>query len=313
MRPGDGATRAAWSGMRAVLLLGLAGLTGVAGAGCQVEPRLEAGAAGSEDGADIYEETAPQAYCGTLEPSEGGKLAAELAATKLPELHASAAGGVIEVYVHVIAKGAGRANGDVPDAAIIDQIKVLDGAFASTGWKFHLASIDHTTNPRWFTLVQGTSLESTVKQTLRKGTARDLNLFIADPGQGTLGYATLPAGTRAAPFKDGVVMLHSALPGGSLDRMSLGDQTVHQVGHWLGLYHTYQPDCGSPNGDYVNDTAATDAPGFGCPVGRDTCGDDSSDDPVRNYMDSSDDACMNTFTAGQKSRIDQMFNAYRRF
>jgi hypothetical protein len=108
-------------------------------------------------------------------------------------------------------------------------------------------------------------------------------------------------------------MLHSAMPGGASAPYNLGDQTVHQVGHWLGLYHTYQADCASANGDMVDDTPATNAPAFGCPVGRDTCGDDDSMDPVRNYMDATDDACMNAFTGGQRARIDRQFAAFRGF
>jgi hypothetical protein len=106
-------------------------------------------------------------------------------------------------------------------------------------------------------------------------------------------------------------MLHSALPHGASAPYNLGDQTVHQVGHWLGLYHTYQAACGD-NGDMVNDTPATNAPAFGCPVGRDTCGGDDSMDPVRHYMDATDDACMNAFTEGQRQRVDRQFTAFRR-
>jgi hypothetical protein len=272
--------------------------------------------AACQDPADVeaYEETEPRLWCGTLEPTEGGKLAAEMAMADITSAHDRAArGATIQVYVHVIRRGFGRANGDVPAADIEAQMRVLDAAFRPIGYHFNLAGVDRTTNPNWFELPQGTAIELQAKAALRRGTGRDLNIYIADPTHGVSGYATFPSATKTAPTKDGVVLLHSVLPHGGAAPYDLGDQAVHQVGHWLGLYHTYQADCDALNGDYVDDTPATSRPAFGCPVGRNTCGDDSGDDPVRNYMDSADDSCINSFTQGQRERIDTLFNAYRRF
>jgi hypothetical protein len=263
------------------------------------------------DDIDAYEETAAALWCGTNEPSANQKLAIELETSRIPDVHTETArGATINVYVHVIRRDLGRANGDVPDTAIADQLRVLDNAYASTGFSFKLAAIDRSTNLTWFAMTPGSAAEAQAKQSLRRGTARDLNLYIAEPGNGFLGYATFPSQYTVAPKLDGVVMLHSVLPAGAAAPFNLGDQAVHEVGHWLGLYHTFQADCGG-NGDYVLDTPSTSMPAFGCPMGRDTCGTDG-DDPVRNYMDSTDDACMNAFSAGQIDRINTMFTAYRR-
>lgn len=268
--------------------------------------------AGDEAEIEAYEETAPALWCGTVEPSQTQKLAFELETSRMPDAHhPTARGGFIDVHVHVIRKALGTENGDVPDAAIHDQLAVLDAAYAPTGFRFRLASIDRTTSPRWFAMLPGSAAESEAKSALRRGTKRDLNLYLAEPGNGFLGYATYPSQITNAPHKDGVVMLHSTLPGGASAPFNLGDQTVHEVGHWLGLYHTFQADCAG-NGDYVSDTAASSVPAFGCPMGRDTCGADG-DDAVRNYMDSTDDSCMNAITAGQAERINVQFNAHRRF
>lgn len=265
----------------------------------------------TDDGADIYEADHAELFCGTHEPTNAGKMSVEQQVDRMT-LGDAKPGALIEVHVHIIRKGDGAAQGDVTDAAVAEQIQILNHAFDRTGFAFHLASIDRTTSAAWFAMAPGSAVEKQAKFALRQGGARDLNLYTAEPGAGMVGYATFPVDYGAAPNLDGVVMLHSAMPGGASAPYNLGDQAVHQVGHWLGLYHTYQPACGE-SGDLVSDTPATNAPAFGCPVGRDTCGGDDSDDPVRNFMDATDDACMNAFTEGQRKRIDRQFTAFRRF
>ncbi len=222
---------------------------------------------------------------------------------------AGVTGGLIEVYVHVINNGQGIANGDIPDSQITSQINVLNAAYASTGWQFHLAATDRTTNSSWYNVSNGTTAETQMKNSLRRGTAKDLNLYTANLGGGLLGWATFPSDYTRQPKLDGVVILFSSVPGGTATPYNLGDTATHEIGHWMGLYHTFQGAC-TKSGDGVADTPSEKSAAFGCPAGRDTCSGAGAD-PIYNFMDYTDDACMNTFTAAQDTRMDSMWNTYR--
>ncbi len=78
----------------------------------------------------------------------------------------------------------------------------------------------------------------------------------------------------------------------------------------MGLYHTFQGGC-TESGDLRRRHPGREAPAYGCPVGRDTCPRQSGPRPDHNFMDYTDDACMNTFSAGQDTRMDSMFSTYR--
>ena len=213
--------------------------------------------------------------------------------------------GVINVYFHVINKGSGIANGDVPQSQIDAQMNVLNNAYAPWGWSFVLAGVDRTTNKKWY----AGSAERQMKNTLREGSADDLNIYSLNPGGGLLGWATFPSDYQRNPSNDGIVVLFSSLPGGSAVPYNLGDTATHEVGHWMGLYHTFQGGC-TGGGDLVADTPAEASPAFGCPVNRDTCSSPGND-PIRNFMDYTDDACMFEFSNGQDVRMDAQFTTYR--
>jgi PKD repeat protein len=77
-----------------------------------------------------------------------------------------------------------------------------------------------------------------------------------------------------------------------------GRTLTHETGHWLGLRHIWgDANCGN---DFVDDTPPQASESRGCQIGRTSCG---AINMVQNYMDYSDDACMNIFTTGQKLRM----------
>lgn len=246
--------------------------------------------------------------CGTIQPTPEVMDAVE----QYLQQHAEAVnvtGGVIPVYFHVIRRGTGIANGDVPQSQILDQIAVLNAAYSATGYSFDLVSVDRTTNATWYRMQPGTTAERNAKRALRKGSADDLNIYSASPGGGLLGWATFPWSYNSNRLNDGVVILYSSLPGGTAAPYNEGDTATHEVGHWLGLYHTFQGGCGG-SGDVVSDTPFERSPAYGCPSGRNTCSQ-AGLDPIENFMDYTDDFCMYRFTTGQDSRMDSMYTSYR--
>jgi hypothetical protein len=193
---------------------------------------------------------------------------------------------------------------------IQDQMNVLNSAFAGTGWSFALVATDTTINSTWYTMAPNSTAEAQAKAALRQGSADDLNLYFTGIGGGLLGWATFPSSYTAAPSMDGVVLLNATMPGGTAAPYNLGDTATHEVGHWMGLYHTFQNGCNNRTGDYVSDTSAERSPAYGCPTGRDTCSG-GGPDPITNFMDYTDDACMTNFTSGQDGRMDAQFSLYR--
>lgn len=220
-------------------------------------------------------------------------------------LHAASVGGGIPVYWHTIVKTDGT--GTLPANAIQDSIDVLNAAFKNKGI-FYYAGGEVTVNDDWYDESTWSS-EKDMKTALRQGGNNALNVYSSSAG-GYLGYAYFPdILTTSNAILDGVVILDESVPGGSASPYDLGDTLVHEVGHWFGLYHTFERGCNGA-GDEISDTPAEASPAYGCPAGRDTCSSPGSD-PIYNFMDYSDDSCMDHFTPKQFRRMMNGFKAYR--
>jgi hypothetical protein len=229
--------------------------------------------------------------------------------------------GSIEVptYVHVIAKGTDRADGNLSDEEVAAQMAVLNASFAGatgpgaadTAFRFEVVETTRTVNAAWYDMLPGSTAEREAKQALRQGGDDTLNIYLSGLGDGLLGYAYFPQqGGSSKPWQDGVVVLNESIPGGAVRNYNAGDTLPHEVGHWLGLYHTFQNGC-STAGDRVSDTPAMSVPTNGCPTRKDSCAKDPGLDPVENLMDYSYDACMYAFTDGQAARMDAVWKAWR--
>jgi hypothetical protein len=261
---------------------------------------------------------------GTAEPHVEAAYGRALARQGEPLMRRAGAGAQaggpvrIPVYVHVITAGA---TGAVSPAQIASQIVVLNDSYnggtvggAASRFIFELAGTTQTDNPVWHDLYANPGAESAAKAALRQGGARALNLYLVYAGgeqdDGNLGWATLPDSYRIRPSFDGVVIDYRTLPGGALAPYNAGDTAVHEIGHWLGLFHTFQNGCAAP-GDFVEDTPYEAAETYGCPTGQDSCPAQAGPDPIHNFMDYTDDSCMREFTLGQIVRMDLMTATYR--
>jgi hypothetical protein len=222
----------------------------------------------------------------------------------------------IDVAVHSI-KSRKQSSGVGPKR-MNKMVDVLNHAFRGgqsrraidTRFRFRIVSKDWTVNKRWYHASYGTPAERKMKRALHAGDAGTLNVYLNKPGDALLGWATFPWSYNKFAKLDGVVINQDTLLGGPAAPYNLGDTVPHEVGHWLGLYHTFQGGCGELN-DRVSDTPAEQSPEFRCTQGRDTCPGKDGRDPIHNFMDYSADACMTQFSKGQNERMVLHWRAYR--
>jgi hypothetical protein len=236
----------------------------------------------------------------------------------------------IPVVVHVIYHSSSQ---NISDAQVRSQIDVLNNDYrrqnadtiktpaifrsvaADCGIRFVLANIDPNGNPssgiiHKHTDILGFSINDDIKSSASGGddgwdANNYLNIWVSNLSTGILGYSSIPGAPKQ---KDGVVIQYTAFGtiGTASSPFNKGRTTTHEIGHWLNLYHTWgDADCGD---DYVADTPPQKAANRGCPgTIRVTCGSGTTGDMYMNFMDFTDDACMNIFTNGQRERMRSLF------
>ncbi|KAK1252483.1 hypothetical protein MKX08_003670 [Trichoderma sp. CBMAI-0020] len=214
----------------------------------------------------------------------------------------------VNVYMHIVASSEDLHDGNLSDQDVLNQFQVLKTDFEPTGIIFNLKSIDRTFNATW---ANNTDLRR-MWYHVRNGSYSDLNLWFI-PELEHYGYCTIPTTgdtLRYAIHQDGCTIRSDTVPGGRANNYNLGKTVTHEVGHWMGLLHTFQGGCDGV-GDYIEDTPAQASPSEGCPEGRDSCPNKPGLDPIHNYMDYSYDACYTEFTPGQVDRMVRVWDAYR--
>jgi hypothetical protein len=239
----------------------------------------------------------------------------------------------LQVVFHVISSTGG--SGDISDGVIEAQVAALNrdflashdiGADGTDGQiQFVLATVDpdgdvtsginRVSNDTWY------NDDGPYYESLAWDPTRYVNIYTNCPGcdggsaADVLGYTYLPqqlAGLVGEPF-DRIVLWFGAVgdpgPAFPYDR---GRTLTHEMGHYLGLYHTFEGGCGTAScyttGDRICDTEAEAVEHYDCPASASSCG---TNDPFTNYMDYSPDLCMTNFTPEQVNRMRCSIFHYR--
>ncbi|KAF3217204.1 hypothetical protein TWF106_008042 [Orbilia oligospora] len=225
---------------------------------------------------------------------------------------------VIDTYFHVISSDNTLKGGNLPDEQVTAQFNALNRDFKDTGISFVLKDVTRTVNKEWATFSvdnDSKDVEYTMKKALRQGSYAALNVYYRPLGDGLLGICVFPEdvtqGDRTFVL-DGCQVLTGSVPGGDTTNYNDGKTATHEIGHWLGLFHTFQGGCAG--GDGVDDTPAQRSPTNGCPTTNpDTCTGPQYPgvDPIHNFMDYSYDICMYEFSLGQTKRVFDFWDRYR--
>lgn len=253
----------------------------------------------------------------------------------------------IPVVVYVVHDGTAAVN--ISDNQVQSQLTALNNAFNDYGIKFCLATKTATTTTIGMPtgavqnipgIIHVNNIEASSTHTMTEYSQNFLinntvggypvysdeylRIWVVKSINGTssgiLGYGMLPG---TSPLFDGVVMRYDAF--GDVNNCSgcnlipsnnQGKVLIHEVGHYLNLFHTFQGGCSGEDsitcethGDLVCDTPQVKAPNTGCPIGNNSCG--GFPDDINNYMDYTNDACRNQFTPGQIERLMETLILYR--
>ncbi|KAK2591340.1 hypothetical protein QQS21_010964 [Conoideocrella luteorostrata] len=241
--------------------------------------------------------------CGAPEPTEEHIAVAKLMAVNETMINANEfaaqANVNVPVYVHVVAKSK---NEYAKDKDIRSTIADMNADYRNMGFQFSLKSIDYTVNKDW---ASGKN-DMAMKKKLRKGNYKTLNLYYVNTVRSSTsgqinGQCYFPtSGAKGDVLtRDGCTIRQ--------DQMTNGQTTTHEVGHWLGLYHTFQGGC-KGDGDHVSDTPACQK-SWSCDEKQDTCPTLPGKDAVHNFM--AYGKCRDRFTAGQGKRARSQYQYYR--
>ncbi|TFK25276.1 hypothetical protein FA15DRAFT_755929 [Coprinopsis marcescibilis] len=258
----------------------------------------------------------------------------------------------IPINFHIIANNQTMLDFIESEGRIEAQFEMMQEAFAPARIEWKLTNITRTINETWWErmgeglieedpddLLEVNPIERQMKETLGSGNPAILEVFIVQllQGPGLGGYVrALPARFSDSPEHelerdqiDGVVLNWNALPfnpNPQIRQVFQGKTLIHEVGHWMGLLHTFghvsegPGSCEGP-GDYIDDTPVqayathddlrSTATSIEDCVAQDSCPGLPGLDPVLNYMDYTPDVCRTEFTPGQIWKMRMMLDMYR--
>lgn len=237
----------------------------------------------------------------------------------------------IPVVVHVVFNSRDQ---NISDEQIMSQIEILNNDFRRLNadsvntpahfqslasdcyFSFTLANVD----PKGFATTgivrkqtgrSGFAMEDAIKSSASGGddawdSDKYLNIWVGNLSNSILGYSSPVGGPKET---DGIVIKYTAFgtEGKAAPPYNKGRTTVHETGHWLGLFHIWGDQfCGD---DHIDDTPSQQAASRGCPNGVIvSCDNGPTGNMYMNFMDLTDDACTNMFTHGQRTRMRTLFD-----
>lgn len=234
----------------------------------------------------------------------------------------------IPVVIHVLYNTAAQ---NLSDAELITAIDMLNQDFrrqntdagntpsafqpmaADMEIQFCLASVDPAGNPTTGIIHKSTSVvsfssDNKVKFSAQGGddvwdATKYMNIWVCNLGSSLLGYGQFPGGSNSTA---GVVTHYKYTGPNGTAPYNLNRSTMtHEIGHYFNLRHIWgDANCGN---DQCADTPTSQSANYGCPAfPHVTCSNGPNGDMFMNFMDYTDDACMNLFTQDQKARAQAL-------